>query len=149
MIAHVAEASEFSGRVVLWLDPETPCTPLRLDSAVRLAAAYGAEIETLIVEEACEDEAEYVPIRHIRRVGSCKYSNTLSFDRRELLTRRCRRAVETEDAGDAAHGLAPHRDDRYAGFLHALPKAANRLNHSDALSHIRPSPIDDEGHVGK
>ena len=50
MIAHVAEASELSGRVVLWLNPETRCTPTVLDAPMRLAAVYDAEIETIVVD---------------------------------------------------------------------------------------------------
>ena len=50
MITHVAEASELSGRVVLWLDPEARCTPAVLDAPLRLAAAYDAEVETIVVD---------------------------------------------------------------------------------------------------
>jgi hypothetical protein len=99
VIAHVAEASEFSGRVVLWLDPETRCAPSRLDSAIRLAAAYGAEIETLVVAGADDEDAEVVPIGRVGRAGSCEPART-PHNRRELLTQRCRLAVE---AAAAAH----------------------------------------------
>ena len=41
MIAHVAEASERRGRVVLWLDPQANSDPQSFETPVRLAAAYG------------------------------------------------------------------------------------------------------------
>ena len=55
MIAHVAAASELSGRVVLWFDPESKCTPEMLDAPVRLAAAYDAEIETIVVDQSADN----------------------------------------------------------------------------------------------
>jgi hypothetical protein len=100
MIAHVAEASERSGRVVLWLDPETRCTPALLETPVRLAAAYGAEVETVVVTDTdADDDADDLPIR---RIGSADgdavalaQSKHLRF---ELLVQRYRRAVEEAGA---------------------------------------------------
>jgi hypothetical protein len=96
MITHVAEASELSGRVVLWLDPESRCTSAVLDAPLRLARAYDAEIETIIVDQRA-DESGDVPFRRIGQAESpavpalaCRF---------ELLAQRCRRAVE--DAGRA------------------------------------------------
>ncbi len=103
MIAHVAEASELSGRVVLWLDPETSYPAERLEAPVRLAAAYGAEIETVVVADAGSDIADDVPLRLIGPAGLVARTDLLEQDRRfELLVRRCRRAVD--DVG-AAHGV--------------------------------------------
>jgi len=91
MITHVAEASELSGRVVLWLDPESRCTPAVLDAPLRLAAAYDAEIETIVVDQRA-DESGDVPFRRIGHVGlpdvpPCAY-------RFQLLAQRYRRTVE-------------------------------------------------------
>ncbi len=103
MIAHVAEASELSGRVVLWLDPESSYPAARLEAPVRLAAAYGAEIETVVVTDAGGDIADDVPLRLIGPAGLVARTDLVEHDRRfELLVRRCRRAVD--DVG-AAHGV--------------------------------------------
>src|SRR6185312_534299 len=105
MIAHVAEASELSGRVVLWLDPETGCTPALLEAPVRLAAAYGAEIETVAVSEV--HELDNVPIRRVGYAETADASlepGTLAVGARRfaLLTDRYRRIVE---AMGSMHGV--------------------------------------------
>jgi hypothetical protein len=103
VIAHVAEASELSGRVVLWLDPEADYPASRLEAPIRLAAAYGAEIETIVITETSGDLADDVPIRLIGPSWAAKGREIVSHDRRfELLVARCRRAVD--DVG-AAHGV--------------------------------------------
>ncbi len=103
MIAHVAEASELSGRVVLWLDPEADYPASRLEAPVRLAAAYGAEIETVVIADACGDLTADVPTRLIGSSGAMGERDFHAYDRRfELLVTRCRRAVD--DVG-AAHGV--------------------------------------------
>ncbi len=95
MIAHVAEASELSGRVVLWLDPEATYSASRLEAPVRLAAAYGAEIETVVIADASAELTVDVPTRLIGSSGGMGERDFSAFDRRlELLTTRCRRAVD-------------------------------------------------------
>lgn len=94
MITHVAEASELSGRVVLWLDPESRCTPSVLDAPLRLARAYDAEIETIVVDQRA-DESGDVPFRRIGHVGLPEVPPVAH--RFQLLAQRCRRTVE--DAG--------------------------------------------------
>ena len=96
MITHVAEASELSGRVVLWLDPESRCTPAVLDAPLRLASAYDAEIETIIVDQGA-DESGDVPFRRIGHVGLPDVPPVAY--RFQLLAQRCRRTVE--DVGRA------------------------------------------------
>ena len=49
MIAHVAEASELSGRVLLWLEPDGVSMPQTFDASVRIAAAYAANLETVTI----------------------------------------------------------------------------------------------------
>jgi hypothetical protein len=106
MIAHVAEASEASGRVVLWLDPEADYPPSRLEAPVRLAAAYGAELETVVIADASADLADDIPLRVIGSSGAAVQRNFGAYDWRfELLVTRCRRAVD--DVG-AAHGVRVH-----------------------------------------
>ncbi len=103
MIAHVAEASELSGRVVLWLDPEVNYPVARLEAPVRLAAAYGAEIETVVVADVAGDMSEDVPLRLVGPAGLVARTDLVAQDRRfELLVTRCRRAV---DEVGAAHGV--------------------------------------------
>lgn len=51
MIAHVAEAGEQRGRVVLWLGADAwPGAPL-ISAAITVAQVFGAEIESLFVED--------------------------------------------------------------------------------------------------
>ena len=50
MIAHVAEAGEGRGRVVLHLTP-TASSPVAIEAAVRVARAFQSEIESLFVED--------------------------------------------------------------------------------------------------
>jgi len=103
VIAHVAEASELSGRVVLWLDPEANYPPSRLEAPVRLAAAYGAEIETVVVSDGSTREAVGIPVRMIGQAVAPERNGFAEHERRfELLMTRCRRAVDTVSA---AHGV--------------------------------------------
>lgn len=97
MIAHVAEASEQSGRVVLWIDPAERCDAAMLEAPVRLAAAYGSEIETIIIEPGLPQIGDpspipvsYVPLRKGDGDES-PMQNGVAF---KLLTERHRRTVE-------------------------------------------------------
>jgi len=101
VIAHVAEASELSGRVVLWLDPEADYPVSRLEAPVRLAAAYGAEIETVVVADASSDLTDDVPIRVVGPTGFAGQRDFAVHERQlDLLISRCQRAV---DEVGAAH----------------------------------------------
>lgn len=51
MIAHVAEAGEDRGRVVLRLGPTARHSDIAVSAAMRVAAAYGSELESLFVED--------------------------------------------------------------------------------------------------
>lgn len=98
MIAHVAEASEASGRVVLWLDPATRCTPALLDVPVRLAAAYGAEVETVAVSPWDGAQAYNLPIRRVEADDAERHDAPRLEQSLQLLLRRYRRAVEKAGA---------------------------------------------------
>lgn len=103
MIAHVAEAAELSGRLVLWLDPEADYPVARLEAPVRLAAAYGAEIETVVIADGGGELTGDLPLRLIGPSGATREKESPGFDRRfELLVTRCQRAV---DSVGAAHGV--------------------------------------------
>ena len=51
MIAHVAEAGEGRGRIVLRIESR-PASPLAVEAAILMARAYGAEIEAIAVADA-------------------------------------------------------------------------------------------------
>jgi len=51
MIAHVAQAGEDRGRVVLRIRPSVQASDIALAAAVRVAQAFHSEIESLLVEE--------------------------------------------------------------------------------------------------
>ncbi len=78
MIAHVAEMGEDRGRVVLHLRSGRPST-VALEAAVRVARAFGSEIESLFVEdEQLFDCAAYGFVREVSLSG--RQSRTLSRD---------------------------------------------------------------------
>jgi hypothetical protein len=91
MITHVAEASECSGRLVLWLDPEVRCTPALVEAPVRLAAAYGAEVETIAVSGAYDNG---VPVGLVATVSHDETSSGSGEHHFALLVERHRRIVE-------------------------------------------------------
>jgi hypothetical protein len=69
MIAHVAETGEDRGRVVLQFTSAHP-SALALEAAVRIARAFGSEIETLFVEdEQLFDCAAYGFVREVSLTG--------------------------------------------------------------------------------
>ena len=69
MIAHVAEAGEERGRVVLRLT-HGPAHPVALEAAMRVAQAFQSEIETLFVEDLALFELAHFPFaREISRTG--------------------------------------------------------------------------------
>lgn len=97
MIAHVAEASEASGRVLLWLDPGNISMPQICDAAVRVAAAYGAELETVVIDGPSAADIGDIPAAHVSFLG--KAGRVLNFiapgpDARARLADRQRREVE-------------------------------------------------------
>lgn len=69
MIAHVAEASEASGRVLLWLDPDQIAMPETAKAAVSIARAYSADIETLVLDAPSADDTAGVPVAHRSLLG--------------------------------------------------------------------------------
>ena len=51
MIAHVAQADEQRGRVVLWLGASDETQDTAVDAALRLAQAFESEIESVFIED--------------------------------------------------------------------------------------------------
>ena len=69
MIAHVAQTGEDRGRVVLQFGSAHPST-IALEAAVRIARAFGSEIETIFVEdEQLFDCAAYGFVREVSLSG--------------------------------------------------------------------------------
>jgi hypothetical protein len=74
MIAHVAEASEASGRVLLWLDPDAVSMPQTFAASVRIADAYAADLETVIIDRPGAAAAIGIPTAHVSLLGKLKAS---------------------------------------------------------------------------
>ena len=94
MIAHVAEASEHSGRVLLWLDPSARCMSQALEASVHIAAAYGSELETIVVEAADLADINNVPVRRVATRGRGRDDGIIDWQKAsDLLVDRYRRAA--------------------------------------------------------
>ena len=102
MIAHVAEASEGSGRVLFWLEPDALTSPSAIDGAARLAAAFGSEIETLVVDDGAISRAIALPVT--RAVGNgrlCDRQERVADAGRSLALLGQRQRRQVEDAAGA------------------------------------------------
>ncbi len=95
MTAHVAEVSEGSGRVLLWLDPEILAAPQAIEVSVRLAAAYHSELETVDVTPPHVVITEGVPTRSLAVSAAPAAVVRLDDDEaRNRLIHRQRRTVD-------------------------------------------------------
>jgi hypothetical protein len=96
MIAHVAEASEASGRVLLWLEPSAVPMPQTFDASVRIASAYGADLETVVIDGPSSSDVEAVPAAYVSLLGK-SYRKGLGSNAvlhvRDLIADRQRREV--------------------------------------------------------
>jgi hypothetical protein len=109
VIAHVAEASEASGRVLMWLDPDAIAMPQTLKAAVAIASAYAADIETLVLDAPSACDVVDVPAAHVSLLGKLiplSTSALQSRDRREVL--RLRQTRDAVEAADRAHVRITH-----------------------------------------
>jgi hypothetical protein len=70
MIAHVAEAGEGSGRVVLQMGPQL--SPIALQASLQLARSFRSEIEALYTDDGMRDLAAYPFAREISIAGVIK-----------------------------------------------------------------------------
>lgn len=96
MIAHVAEASEASGRVLLWLEPDQIAMPETAKAAVSIARAYSADIETLVLDAPSAGDAAGVPVAHRSLLGKAARPSASAndfADQRIYLTERQLRDV--------------------------------------------------------
>jgi hypothetical protein len=84
MIAHVAESGEDRGRVVLHFSSAQP-SAIALEAAVRVARAFGSEIEMLFVEdEQLYDCAAYDFVREVSLTGRERRSMSAAGMKRDL-----------------------------------------------------------------
>jgi hypothetical protein len=84
MIAHVAQAGEARGRVVLQLCWGNP-SPLAIEAAIRVAQAFQSEIESLFVEDQQLIELAAFPFaREISRTGRRSWAICTSDIEREM-----------------------------------------------------------------
>ncbi|MEQ1718684.1 MAG: hypothetical protein ABL907_22315 [Hyphomicrobium sp.] len=70
MMAHVAEASEQSGRVLLWVEPGQSEIDIAAECASRFAHAFNAEIETISFNADSLLRARMLPEKALAHVGS-------------------------------------------------------------------------------
>jgi hypothetical protein len=101
MIAHVAEAGEGRGRVVLRLGPTADLSDVAVDAALRVAQAFQSEIEGLFVEDSqLFDLAGFDFSREISLSGQRARALSVANMERELhyvsagLTRKVERAAQ-------------------------------------------------------
>lgn len=120
MIAHVAEAAEASGRVLLWLDPSSVTTAGASLAAVRVAAAYAAEIETIVVDGPCAGDVGDIPTARVAFARSAAVdpdkialaearTRTANAQRRtveQIAARHCVALSHASAGGDAVDTLA-------------------------------------------
>ena len=117
MIAHVAEAGENRGRVVLHIGAGRQVADIAIDAALRVALAYQSEIETLVVED--QQLVDFA---------------SLPFAREISLTGRTSRQVAAAQI---------ERDMRFeSSALHRRVSAAARIAQVRALSRVvRADPM--------
>lgn len=95
MTAHVAEASEGSGRVLLWLDPNILTAPQAIEASIRLAAAYRSELETVDVSPLDSAGGNGAPAGRVQARNAAAIAVALDDTAaRRSLAKRQRRVVD-------------------------------------------------------
>lgn len=122
MIAHVAEAGERRGRVVLQLTSGQP-NPIALEAAIRVAKAFQSEIESLFVEDdSLLDVAGYSFAREISLSGRHRREITADSMARQMrhmanaLTRQLAQLARTAEV-PVRHSVV--RDEPVAALARA------------------------------
>lgn len=122
MIAHVAEAGENRGRVVLQLSPGRS-SPIAVAAAIRIAQAFQSEIESLFVEDQNVIDAASFPFsREISLTGRTSHALSANSIVREMehVASAIGRQIETlARAAEVPHRRTVVRDDP----MHALCQA--------------------------
>lgn len=118
-MAHVAEASEANGRVLYLLEPGATGTGHSAAAAVRLAAAFNAEIEAVALNADAVDRARHLPVTSLATAGAqvdvdaferARGQSAIVMDRQiKVLSEAARRAgvstSQTSVSGDAVDQL--------------------------------------------
>ena len=106
MIAHVAQAGEDRGRVVLQLGSGHP-SAIALEAAVRIARAFQSEIETVFVQdEQLMDCADFGFVREISLTGREHRAHVARRGRTRSALGGRGRAPADRGAGAARRGAA-------------------------------------------
>jgi hypothetical protein len=122
MIAHVAQAGEGRGRVVLHLTQSTP-SPVAIDAAVRVARAFQSEIESLFVEDATLIEIAAFPfVREISFSGRQRRELSPELVSRQLraaTTALARRLAEVARQAEVPLHVTVVRDEPVSALAEA------------------------------
>jgi hypothetical protein len=123
MIAHVAEASEGRGRVVLSLGPSSRMSEVAVSAALRVAAAFQSEVEALFVEDhQLFDLARFPFAREIALTGRTARPlspDDIARELRQLFSALQRRVVALAREAEIACRCRTVRDEP----VHALATA--------------------------
>ena len=106
MIAPVAEKGEDRGRVVLQIGPGGKLSAVAVEAAVRVAQAFGSEVEGLFVEDAgLAESARFSFVREVSFSG--RDARPLSLPDMECAWRAAAREMQIEIADAAGHADVP------------------------------------------
>lgn len=126
MIAHVAEAGENRGRVVVRLGAYVPSSPAALAAAVHVAQAFQSSIEGLFIEDPAVFDAANRPfVRALSFAGVPREdftSDALAFDTSHFTVAVQRALADAAKAARVAFSARVVRDD----VINALSTACTR-----------------------
>ena len=117
MIAHVAEAGEERGRVVLRLGPTGSMSDIALEAAVRVAQAFQSEIESLFIED-----------QRLFDLASFPFAREVSLSGRQT------RAISAEDIARELRALS-------AALNRKVAETARRAEVPVRFRSIRDEPV--------
>jgi hypothetical protein len=143
MIAHVAEAGEGRGRVVIRLGAYAPSSPAALSAAVHVARAFQSKIEGLFIEDPEVFAAAARPfVRALSLTGEVRYDltpNAIDFDTSHFAVAVQRELAEVAKAGRVAFSARVVRDD----VIDALSRACSEHGPWNIIVFAEPVVDDD------
>lgn len=110
MTAHVAEARENSGRVLIWLEPSKSCSPPVFAAASRLASAFGAFLETVVVGDHELPPLNDVPLGRVTCAANGAASGSSQGNIFALTVRRQQRMAAEAAARSGVTARHSHAD---------------------------------------
>ena len=123
MIAHVAEASEDRGRVVVRLGAYVPSSPAVIAAAIHVARAFQSGIEGLFIEDPQVFDAAALPfVRALSTVGVTRTDltpSTLAFDTSQFAVAMQREIADAAKAARIEFAARVVRDDVIAALTDA------------------------------